>query len=425
MFHSLQGGRQLTSKGIQFAAAETGKTGAYISLSCYYHGTSAGTPVPVLDAFSAGGFTMQGVGCYNDAHITATHPALDGLTDASLSNWSCSVHEAFDKWPSDFLVLVIAEGIGGYYTAPDGTVGTPYILARGESLEVISDIKLTPDSATNPVGSNHTVTATVQEDDTATPDRTVTFKVISGPHAGTTGTDVTDGSGTATFTYMGTSVGTDTIEATFVDSLGRTQASNRVTKEWVAAETDTTAPSCKLTKTGTNAEGKKYIEVTTQDTGSGLASILVTKSYNATVTYPAFASGSKDAVIVTGTKIDNSKSSQVELKVTDVAGNVTVCDPVDLTAIREAGKPQSVTLNGIPQAEGKITIKNGNPGLTVMDFVVNGKTYQVRALRSGEMRTLDISEAMKAGDENTVKLTYVGPKGASAYVLIWDGNGTP
>ena len=52
---------------------------------------------------------------------------------------------------------------------------------------------------------------------------------------GTTGTDVTDGTGTATFSYVGTAVGTDTIEATFVDGLGNTQRSNRVEKHWVDA----------------------------------------------------------------------------------------------------------------------------------------------------------------------------------------------
>jgi hypothetical protein len=219
-------------KAAAFTVAETGKTGAYISLSCYYHGTAAMTPVPLLDGF--GTFTATGVGCYNDAHIVATHPALDGLTDATLSNWSCSVHEAFDSWPVSFEVLAIAEGIGSSFTAPDGSVGTPYILARG--VEVISDIDLAPAEATNPIGTSHTLTATVTTDDPApgTPvvDATVTFSVIDGPHTGATGTDVTNSAGQATFSYTGTLVGTDTIEATFVDSAGRTQRSNRVLKHW-------------------------------------------------------------------------------------------------------------------------------------------------------------------------------------------------
>lgn len=139
-FHSGQGGDAVTERGINFAAAEPGKTGAYITLSCYYNGAPAGTPVPLLDAFSAGGFTVNGTAgsvCFNDAHIVAIHPALAGLTDATVSNWSCSVHEAFDKWPANFLVLAIARNLGSSFTAPDGTIGTPYILARGEQLTAV------------------------------------------------------------------------------------------------------------------------------------------------------------------------------------------------------------------------------------------------------------------------------------------------
>jgi hypothetical protein len=236
VFHHFQGGSQLTSGGIKFAADKAGKTGMYITLSCYYHDTAPMTPVPLLDAFSPGGFSVRGVGCFNDAHIVATHPALTGITDATLSNWSCSVHEAFDKWPVDFQVLAIARNIGSSFTASDGTVGTPYILARG--VTVISDIKLIPLEAENPAGTSHTLTATVTTDtpSAGTPviGTIVTFSVISGPNTGVTGTGVTDNSGVATFTYTSNGAeGTDFIKATFVDTVGRTQTSNTVTKKWV------------------------------------------------------------------------------------------------------------------------------------------------------------------------------------------------
>lgn len=236
-FHSsLAGAPNLIKRGIAFAADEPAKTGAYITLSCYYHGTDAGTAVPVLNAaFATSAFTVTGVpGCFDDVHIVAAHPALAGLTDSDLSNWSCSVHEAFGGWPDGFQVLAIAEGTGSY-TAADGSTGTPYILARGEELTVISDIALAPTSSSGPVGEAHTLTATVKEDDAPVAGTTVTFEVVSGPHAGTSGSDVTDSSGEATFSHTGTSVGTDTIKATFVDSESRTQTSNTVTREWTEA----------------------------------------------------------------------------------------------------------------------------------------------------------------------------------------------
>ena len=237
-FHFSQGqAAQLIAQGIAFAVAEPGKTGAYITLSCIHHFSGSGTPVHFLDGLNGGGFTVIGASLLpglNDAHIVASHPALAGLTDAGLSNWFNSVHEGFNTWPVEFEVLAIARDNNGSFTATDGTVGFPYILARGEQLVVISDIDLTPEDDVNPIGTPHTVTATVNQNGVPVVGTTVTFTVIAGPHTGATGTDVTDANGEATFTYVGTAVGKDFIEATFVDSLGRTQRSNRATKDWVA-----------------------------------------------------------------------------------------------------------------------------------------------------------------------------------------------
>ena len=232
----------ITKNGISFAGNIATKTGLFCSLSCYYHGTAPSTPVTVLDQF--GVFTVTGVGCYNDAHIVATHPALTGITDALLSGWGCSVHEAFDGFPASFLPLAIARDpaggppFPGSLAFPDGSHGVPYILARGEGLVLITNITLTPATADNPVGTIHTVTATVVSNTpspgTPVVGTTVTFLVTSGPNAGATGTGVTDALGKATFSYTSNGiVGTDTIKATFVDASGATQTSNTAVKNWV------------------------------------------------------------------------------------------------------------------------------------------------------------------------------------------------
>jgi hypothetical protein len=236
VYHYLEGGEALTDKGIAFAAGALDKTGLYVSLSCYYERARAGTPVPVLEPF--GTFTVMEVGCFNDAHIVATHPAVSGLTDASLSNWDCSVHEAFDGWPADgpgaFTVLAIARGIGGSYTAPDGSVGIPYILARGEGLAA-GNIALAQASPSSPVGASHTVNALISAGGTPQPGETVTFTVGNGPHAGTTGNATTGLDGTATFSYTGTAPGLDTLRASFVDDRGVTQTSNPVSVQWTGS----------------------------------------------------------------------------------------------------------------------------------------------------------------------------------------------
>lgn len=128
-----EGAQALTDSAMAFALDEagTGSTGAYLSLSCYYH-FSGPTTVPALAGFGA--FTVQGAdttGALNDVHIVASHPSLVGLTDALLSNWDNSVHENLLTWPSDFEVLALALSGSGSYTAGDGSVGFPYIVARG------------------------------------------------------------------------------------------------------------------------------------------------------------------------------------------------------------------------------------------------------------------------------------------------------
>ena len=92
-----------------------------------------------VDALSEfGEFTVRGeLGCYNDAHIVASSPALGSLNDGDLSGWGCSVHEAFASYPTEglngFTALATARNILGVgsKTFGDGSIGLPYIISRG------------------------------------------------------------------------------------------------------------------------------------------------------------------------------------------------------------------------------------------------------------------------------------------------------
>lgn len=127
----------LTFDAVAFAAAQPDKTGAYISLSCYYANAAPGTPVPLLEPFGA--FTVSRTStCYNDVHVVAAHPALADINDANLSNWGCSVKEVFDSFPAaNFAPLVIARDpsetsrFPSSIDIPDGSHGPAYVLARG------------------------------------------------------------------------------------------------------------------------------------------------------------------------------------------------------------------------------------------------------------------------------------------------------
>jgi LPXTG-motif cell wall-anchored protein len=271
VYHWSQGGSGLVEKSIAFAADAAGKTGAYISLSCYYHGVAAGTPVPELAGI--GTFTVTGVpGCFNDAHIVASHPALEGLTDGILSNWGCSVHEAFDSWPSSFSVLAIALS-GDAFEAADGSVGTPYILARGEGLSA-SNIQLSPVSATLAVGETHTLTATILSGGEPLPDQVVTFTATAGPNAGLTLTGTTGADGKTAATYSSSAPGTDTWTASYTDN-EITQTSNEVTVTWEGtpvsvAETTTTAAPVTTAATPTTVAAQATLPRTGGDTSTGL-----------------------------------------------------------------------------------------------------------------------------------------------------------
>jgi len=62
--------------------------------------------------------------------------------------------------------------------------------------------------------------------------------VTSGPNVGTTGTNVTDPGGKATFTYRDTGgAGIDKIQASFRVTLTHTQYGNTVTKNWISPPT--------------------------------------------------------------------------------------------------------------------------------------------------------------------------------------------
>ena len=46
-YHGPKSGAELMEKAAAFSVAKSGKTGAYISLSCYYSTRGPGTPVPL------------------------------------------------------------------------------------------------------------------------------------------------------------------------------------------------------------------------------------------------------------------------------------------------------------------------------------------------------------------------------------------
>jgi hypothetical protein len=127
----------------------------------------------------------------------------------------------------------IASGaeLGGF------AAGTPvYGLSLLGERTAVPSIELTPASATNPTGTDHTLTATATDGGAPAAGESVTFTVVSGPNTGTSGTSTTNGSGVATFSYSSSATGTDTIRASFVAESGATVTSNDATKTWTGGQ---------------------------------------------------------------------------------------------------------------------------------------------------------------------------------------------
>ena len=186
----------------------------------------------------------------------------------------------------------------------------------------------------------------------------------------------------------------------------------------VRTYSDTASPSCVLT--AVLAGPPKQIQITVQDSGSGLQRVAPVAVANATLSIPSFTTGTTSPLVVTATKTDPIMGSAVTIEATDVAGNVVDCDPALVTVTgSSSGKPVSKVVTGVAQAESTVSIYNGVPGLKRLDVKVNGTTYKVSGLHDGEVRTIDVGTALRAGNHNTMVLTPRGSIG-SADVLISD-----
>ncbi|HEX7183789.1 MAG TPA: hypothetical protein VF756_18295 [Thermoanaerobaculia bacterium] len=280
-------------------------------------------------------------------------------------------------------------------------------VAPGPAIE--REIEVTPPVAENYTTEMHSVTAIL---DPPQEGIEVTFFIVDGPNAGVIETVETDALGRATFTYANTGgPGVDTI-LVVVDGV----IIDAVSKVWIE---DKRPPACALTGSGTDTSGHPYIEITVQDADSGLADVTAPEKINAVVDIPPFLKGTTDPLVVIATKVDKTKRSQVELQILDLAENDTFCDPVLLTLSRHTGKPESVILTDIPRQEHLVFIQNGAPGLTHLSLDVNGEKFQLGGWKEGEEREIDISSAMREGD-NTITLTAHGRPGGEAVVLIHD-----
>jgi hypothetical protein len=253
VYHYSGRGENLISRGIDFAGALENASGLFMTFTCFdpdHDGN--GKPdaqdklLPLLTADPAAVWSQnQGPPCGGSVSLISNAAQFAGLTTAHLQGWGCSVHETFPTYPADWAPLAVATDTttkptcGNDVDTGEAKCGEAYILVSGAGItSTAPNLELTPTTDTNPVGTPHTVTATVTNpDDSPRSGVTVSF-VITGANAGATGTCapascVTGADGKVAYTYTGTVAGDDTINAAITVDGSRQSAT--AAKTWVEA----------------------------------------------------------------------------------------------------------------------------------------------------------------------------------------------
>jgi hypothetical protein len=187
---------------------------------------------------------------------------------------------------------------------------------------------------------------------------------------------------------------------------------------------DKAGPTCSITAVGIDPGTlRRFISITFQDKGSGLASVSATRLTNAVLSIPPYVAGTQAPLIVTAYRVNQALGTVVSLEGVDAAGNVTNCDPA-LLEVGGRGEARTATASDILPTERYVTVYNGRPGINRLDIVVNKRTFEIDGLKPGQVRTIDIAKGLHKG-KNVVTVKVEGNPDGSALVLISDTAPTP
>jgi hypothetical protein len=206
---------------------------------------------------------------------------------------------------------------------------------------------------------------------------------------------------------------------TFTDSVGCTTISSDAIR--VIRGRDDVLPQCKFTKS------RGLVTGTIFDNESGVASIEILYRFNARFTIDPFTPGAKTVNF----RIDAYKPDEVigfDIKITDVCGNVFICDPVLLTlSTDDLARQYAFNFRNTDRYMRVI-----NHGLTEIRVDLNGSRFGLfadpnRADRSMQVYSMpaeggvaiDLLPYLQDG-ENSMFVVFDGPPGASAEFFLVD-----
>ena len=238
-----------------FTTQNPGATGSRTGTLTIVEDNDLSSPVAADPQYIDTAITTSGTDAVGDMNVMVTYNAnwcLD-MSGTNVSHYTGPVH-TYARYGNG---LIIYNGMDvdylSYLSQPIATNGpnnlakiwyqelmvpfapTPYT-ALPCGVTVVG-ITLTPMTATNVIGTSHTVTATLKDLlNNPQPGISVGFTITSGPNAGMTASGVTNASGQTTFTYSSAMAGTDEIQACFYNaSAGQTICSQKAVKEWIFA----------------------------------------------------------------------------------------------------------------------------------------------------------------------------------------------
>ncbi len=392
VFHAAYGhpnAAVLISTGIAYAGAQPGTTGMYFDDSCAAEGGQQSQTLSSINALTAypGHWSIDTTPpCGGNVSLIASVPQFSALSTSDLAGWSCSVHESFPTFPTDYSALAVATDTSSHPTCgidPNtklSACGEAYVLISGSSIVVTSgSIAVSPADSTNPVGTSHTVTANVTSAGSPLVGKVVTF-TVTGQNAGATGTCVpvgcaSDSSGNVSFTYADANgAGDDTIKASFTDAGGSLQAAT-AQEHWVGVAESITASGSSVSSVEGAPFGGPVATVTDTSATSTASEFTATTNWgDSSISTDTVTGPTGGPFIVSGSHTYAEEGSDTATTtVTDTLTpsiNATAKSAAMIgDALLTAGAAQSLTgVEGGAVSGSTGTFSDANPAATTSDF---------------------------------------------------------
>lgn len=239
-------------------------------------------------------------------------------------------------------------------------------------------ITLAPPTQTDALGTNATVNAHAQDSNgNPVANTTVTFKVTAGPNAGKTGTATTDSNGNASFTYSSTLAGTDTVQASFVDSSNHTLTSNNVSVTWQQRDQPISATGASVSATEGHSFSGPVATFKDPDTSAKASEYSASINWGDGSTSTGTITGTGGKFTVSGThtyKQQGSHTVKVTIKDRDNASNTATTTSsatvADGPLHAHSARPQKT---GLTISGTLVKFTDANPFAKTSDYTVTIK----------------------------------------------------